>query len=95
MIKSTLILTVLIVWLSVIPSRASAADAERGKALYEENCTVCHSSEKFTRTDHHVRSLNKLRTQVWNCQDGAGYDWTQVQIDDVVAYLNAEFYHFK
>ena len=74
---------------------APAADLARGKVLFEENCTMCHDSKKFTRMDRHVRSLKKLKTQVWNCQDGAGYDWTQEQIDDVVEYLNATFYHFK
>ena len=93
--RTILSLAIIAYGVSLFCSAAPAADSARGKALFDENCTDCHGIEKFTRKDRHVRSLKKLKTQVWNCQDGAGYDWTQEQIDDVVEYLNAAFYHFK
>ena len=72
-----------------------AGNAERGKELYAENCTMCHGAKIHTRPDHFVRSLKKLREQVDRCQDGAELGWTEQQINDVVAYLNETYYQFK
>jgi mono/diheme cytochrome c family protein len=72
-----------------------AADPAQGKHLVEQHCTRCHGSEPFTRPDRRVSSLQALQKQVRMCQGAQDLDWQDEQIDDVVAYLNDNFYHFQ
>lgn len=82
--------------LMVIAHPASGADLARGKALYEENCSMCHAGDYYPKkTKWIVRSLEKLRARVEYCQNEAGAEWDEGQIEDVAAYLNATYYHFK
>lgn len=74
---------------------ASAADRERGKALYENQCESCHSDWAHTRTKRKVKSLEELRGRVVGWSVHAGLGWTREEIEDVVAYLNEEFYKFR
>lgn len=83
-------------------SAAQAADPARGEQLYNTHCTACHASlmggDKtaiFTRPKRIVRSFDGLKKRVQFCESMTSTDWTQKEIDDVVAYLNQEFYKFK
>lgn len=85
-----------------ISTTAAAVDVERGKSLHDENCTSCHISMMggdgsgiYTRSDRRIESLPSLRNQVNRCKDSLGMPWPADQIDDVVAYLNLNYYKFK
>jgi len=73
---------------------ARAADIENGNDLHFENCTGCHDSNVYTREDHKVRSLAQLGKQVRFCKDTIGVTWFDDEVEDVIAYLNATYYHF-
>jgi mono/diheme cytochrome c family protein len=73
---------------------AYAANVEHGQVLYQGNCTSCHDTSVFTRADRKVNSLPALEAQVGRCKSARGLDWSNQDIADVVAYLNANFYHF-
>jgi len=87
--------------LTTLASPALASDIKRGKSLHDDNCIECHVSIQggdgsgiYTRPDRRIDSLPALRSQVNRCKDSMGVSWPQDQIDDVVAYLNSNYYKF-
>ncbi len=94
--------TLLFVLLGGMAVHAFAApDLARGKALHDENCIKCHAgmvggdgTAIYTRPNRRIDSLDGLRHQVNRCKDSLGMPWPADQIDDVVHYLNHDFYHF-
>ena len=71
-----------------------AADIENGADLHFENCTGCHQQEVYTRSDRKVSDLASLGRQVRLCRDNLGLTWFDDEVDDVIAYLNKNYYHF-
>lgn len=78
------------------------ADLKEGQALHEANCIACHASltdgkpdTLYTRKDRLVNSLADLQKQVRRCELNLELQWFDDQIDDVVAYLNKNFYKFE
>jgi cytochrome c553 len=72
-----------------------AAEPEGAAALYQEHCLKCHGPEIYTRDDRKVTSLPGLHRQVQRCETALGLRWFDEDINDVAAYLNEQFYHFK
>jgi len=70
----------------------AAADAPRGRLLYETHCIACHTTQAHWRDKHIVRSWADLLYQVTRMEKNAGQDWSSVEIRDVAAYLNELFY---
>jgi cytochrome c553 len=68
--------------------------ADKGKALYEKNCTRCHGTEVFTREDRGIKSLDGLKNRVKQCSFAAEAKWADDEIGSVVEYLNRDFYKF-
>ena len=79
---------------TVFTAPLHAADVENGADLHFENCTGCHQSEVYTRSDRRVTSLDLLGRQVRFCKDNLGLTWFDDEVDDVIAYLNQNYYHF-
>ena len=73
---------------------ARAADIENGNDLHFEHCTGCHDSSVYTRENRKIRDLAQLGKQVRFCKDSIGLTWFDDEVDDVIAYLNATYYHF-
>jgi mono/diheme cytochrome c family protein len=73
---------------------AMAADQQNGSELHTENCTRCHDSSVYTRDNRRVQSLPKLGTQVRFCKDNLGVAWFDDEVDDVIHYLNSQYYKF-
>jgi len=76
-----------------IPS-SSAADTANGGELHAGNCIACHDSALYTRDNRRVQSLAGLGTQVRFCKDNLGLTWFDDEVDDVIAYLNENYYHY-
>ncbi|MBF0293663.1 MAG: hypothetical protein HQL96_00620 [Magnetococcales bacterium] len=82
---------------------AMAADAVRGKELHDKSCKgACHASRGNGNPDalyqrpNRKETLEKLKVQVSFCnQQVLKSEWFPEDEADVVAYLNATFYHFK
>ena len=85
-------LPVLLVWLTL---PAAAVDIENGDDLHFEHCTGCHQEEVYTRENRNVRTLERLGLQVRFCKDTIGLSWFDEDVDDVVEFLNQNYYHFK
>jgi mono/diheme cytochrome c family protein len=89
---------ILCVSLLILSSFAHAAlpgNAAQGKRLYDANCTECHDSSVYTRKDRTVRSLDELKHQLAGCAHAAKKDFSAAQSQDIIKYLNDQFYHFQ
>ncbi len=73
---------------------AHAADAARGKVLYETRCTACHKTSVHLRKARKATSFTEVREQVarWSAELRSG--WSAEEIDDVTLYLNDRYYGF-
>ncbi len=49
----------------------------------------------YTRSDRRVSSIDGLKNQVTRCKTTVGVAWPEDQIDDVVEYLNTNFYQLQ
>jgi mono/diheme cytochrome c family protein len=81
----------------LMPSAYAASalgDDANGKRLYEANCVECHDSSVFTRKDRLVQSLDALKKQVANCTHMAKKEFSASETQDLLNYLNDQFYHF-
>lgn len=73
---------------------ADAADLERGRLLYENHCQFCHSRQVHGRADRWPNTREELRGVVDLWQRNDRLRWSDAEIDDVTAYLNATQYRF-
>jgi len=84
--------------LALLASNALAAaipgDSAEGKRLYDASCTGCHDTSVFTRKTRSVHSLDALKQQLESCGHASGKDLSPAQKQDIVKYLNDQFYRF-
>ncbi len=89
----------LIAAVSLIPAAAGWGaewpDLERGRALYENHCVVCHTAKVHRRVPSLPIGVDDLRfiVAVWAAQQGLR--WSREEIDDVVYFLDRVHYQFK
>jgi mono/diheme cytochrome c family protein len=74
---------------------AEWADLERGRALYENHCVVCHTAKVHRRVPPLPSGVDDLRfiVAVWAAQQGL--PWSREEIDDVVYFLDRVHYRFE
>ena len=77
-----------------LPGTARAADAERGKLLYESRCDGCHAESLPGRKVKTAADFEAIRAFIkrWNASLGGA--WGEEDITDVTVYLNAKFYFY-
>lgn len=80
----------------VISNLAVAIDLDEGKDLHDEDCTKCHNSSVYTRpsAERKVNDFATLKTQVHHCVAATGASWFEEDEENVVAYLDKNFYKF-
>lgn len=71
-----------------------AADASRGRALYENHCQQCHTPKIHSRAKPLPLTKNELRVIVDDWRRQSNLAWTPNENEDVVEYLNQSRYHF-
>lgn len=71
----------------------AAGDPVKGGKLHED-CLGCHGTELYVPPRAKVKSLAALKreTEKWN--DRMNPKFTRQEIEDLVAWLNANFYKF-
>ena len=72
-----------------------AADAERGRLLYENHCMVCHTSVVHVRERRKATSREEIQTWVQRWRKELGLQWGTVEVGDVTKYLNDRYYQLK
>jgi mono/diheme cytochrome c family protein len=82
--------------LLLMPSAHAAlpGDSADGKRLHDANCMTCHDTGIYTRKDHVVRSLDALKQQLGGCSHMAKKHFSASETDNIIKYLNDQFYHF-
>ena len=85
----------LMVALATAAYAALPGDAAEGKRLHQAHCTGCHGTAVYTRQDRMVKSLDGLKSQVEDCGHMAGQTFSPAQTQDLVKYLNDQFYRFQ
>ncbi len=73
---------------------ARAADAERGRALYDSRCDSCHAESVHGRVKREASGFESLRGWVRRWSGNLGLKWSDEEIDDVAAWLNGRHYKF-
>jgi mono/diheme cytochrome c family protein len=72
-----------------------AADAERGRLLYEGHCNVCHNTGVHLRASRKARTFEGIREQVVRWNNELGGAWRREDFDDVTLYLNNRYYFYR
>ncbi len=78
-------------------------NTEAGRKFFDQNhCNRCHmslmggdGSAIFTRPNHKVTTPRQVLDQLYVCSGGAGITLSDQDAQDLGAYLNRSFYHFK
>jgi len=83
----------------LMPSSAYAAalsgDSAEGKRLHDANCMGCHDTGIYTRKDRLVRSLDALKEQLGSCSHMAKKEFSAIETQNIIKYLNDQFYQFR
>ena len=93
--KSILCASLLIL---LIPSAYAASlpgDSADGKRLHDANCMGCHDTGIYTRKDRRIRSLDALKGQLANCSHMANLQFSAIEMQNIIKYLNDQFYQFR
>jgi len=80
-----------------MPSAYAASlpgDSAEGQRLFDAHCTQCHQTDIFTRKDRKVQSLEALKEQLVTCSHAANVDFSASEMQNLLKYLNDEFYRF-
>ncbi len=72
-----------------------AADAERGRLLYDNHCTVCHTSIVHVRERCKATSREEIQSWIQRWRKELGLQWGTVEVDDVTEYLNGRYYRLE
>lgn len=80
---------------SLLTTLETRADAERGRLLYENHCTVCHTSVVHVREQRKATSRDDLQAWIRRWQQQLDLQWGDTDVNDVMEYLNDRYYGFK
>ena len=72
---------------------AFAADPANGERLHE-SCLQCHGTSAYLPPKRKVTSLSGLRKETARWADYYNPKFTKSEIEDLVAFLNRDFYKF-
>ena len=74
-------------------AKVATADPARGEKVHEA-CLQCHGTEVYVSADRKVRSMKALREEVGEWADYYNPKMSDQEVEDLVAYLNTNFYKF-
>ena len=93
--KSILCVSLLILLMPSAYAASLPGDSADGKRLYDANCMGCHDTSVFTRKDRLVQSLDALKKQLVSCSHMAEKKFSASEMQDLLKYLNDQFYDFR
>ena len=73
-------------------SAAPAADVERGRALHDTHCRMCHTAAAYKRDSKVAQTYEGVRAEVVRWQKNSSLRWTEDDIENVTAYLAKTYY---
>ena len=93
--KSILCVSLLILLMPSAYAASLPGDSADGKRLYDANCMGCHDTSVFTRKDRLVQSLDALKKQLVSCSHMSKKEFSAREMQDLLKYLNDQFYDFR
>lgn len=72
---------------------AAAGDPVRGEQLHQD-CLGCHGTELYVPPRAKVKTLAALKREVDKWNDRMNPKFTKQEIEDLIAWLNRDFYRF-
>jgi hypothetical protein len=93
--KSILCASLLILLISSSAFAELPGDSADGKRLHDANCMGCHDTGIYTRKDRLVRSLDALKKQLGGCSHMAKKEFSAIETQNIIKYLNDQFYQFR
>lgn len=79
--------------LSLSSGSAISADLDRGRALHETHCRMCHDSVAYKRDKKIAATYDEVRAQVVRWQTNTSLHWSEQDIDNVATYLAKTYYN--
>ena len=71
---------------------AVSADLDRGRALHDTHCRMCHDSVAYKRDKKIADTYETVRAQVVRWETNSSLRWSEEDIDNVTAYLTKTYY---
>ena len=93
--KSILCASLLILLMPSAYAASLPGDSADGKRLHDANCMGCHDTGIYTRKDRHVQSLDALKKQLASCSHMAKKEFSAIETQNILKYLNDQFYQFR
>ena len=81
--------------LAISAGASAAADAEKGRLLYETHCGGCHYERVHDRKASTIDRLARLRAEVAKWSQQTGRRFSPDELDDVAEYLNRTHYRLE
>jgi len=76
----------------LLPVAGLTADLERGEALHETHCKMCHDSVAYRRDEKIAKTYDQVRDQVKRWETNTGLHWSEQDIDNVASYISKRYY---
>ena len=92
--KGILCVSLLVLLIPTAYAASLPGDSANGKRLYDDKCMGCHDTSVLTRKDRVVQSLDVLKEQLASCTHVANKEFSESETQDLLKYLNDQFYHF-
>ena len=92
--KSILCLSLLILLMPSAYAAELPGDSADGSFLHDANCLGCHDTGTYTRKDRRIRSLDALKGQLASCSHMANLQFSAIEMQNIIKYLNDQFYQF-
>ena len=91
-IPSTVLAIVFVAASAAAHAEPPSYDAQRGRLLYDTQCSACHTAQAHWRDKRLVRSWSDLIKEVARWEKTSGQYWSEQDIGDTAAYLNGVYY---
>jgi mono/diheme cytochrome c family protein len=85
--------TLLLCSILTVSAAWAAGDPVRGGQLHQD-CLGCHGTELYLSPKAKVKTLAALKKETERWNDRMNPKFTPQEIDDIVAWLNRDFYKF-
>jgi hypothetical protein len=93
--KSILGVWLLILMMPIAHAAELPGDSADGKRLYDANCMGCHDTGIHTRKDRIIQSLDALKKRLGDCSHMANKEFSEIETQNIIKYLNDQFYQFR
>jgi hypothetical protein len=92
--KSILGVSLLILLMPSAYAAALPGDSADGERLHDANCMGCHNTSIYTRKDRLIQCMDALKKRLRECSHMANKEFSAIETQNVIKYLNDQFYKF-